>query len=87
MDGGAWWAAVYGIAQSRTRLTRLSSSSSRARGQEEPGSEAFEPVANRRRCRKTPRAHLHKLQRNKLETELMLILSPSCPAVGQSSER
>ena len=28
-DGGAWWAAVYGVAQSRTRLTRLSSSSSR----------------------------------------------------------
>ena len=28
-DGGAWWAAVYGVAQSRTRLKRLSSSSSR----------------------------------------------------------
>ena len=26
-DGGAWWAAVYGIAQSRTRLKRLGSSS------------------------------------------------------------
>ena len=26
-DGGAWWAAVYGVAQSRTRLKRLSSSS------------------------------------------------------------
>ena len=26
-DGGAWWAAVYGVAQSQTRLTRLSSSS------------------------------------------------------------
>ena len=25
-DGGAWWAAGYGIAQSRTRLKRLSSS-------------------------------------------------------------
>ena len=24
---GAWWAAVYGVAQSRTRLNRLSSSS------------------------------------------------------------
>ena len=23
-DGGAWWAAVYGIAQSRTRLKQLS---------------------------------------------------------------
>ena len=27
-DGGAWWAAVYGIAQSRTRLKWLSNSSS-----------------------------------------------------------
>ena len=27
-DGGAWWAAVYGVAQSRTRLKRLGSSSS-----------------------------------------------------------
>ena len=26
-DGGAWWAAVYGVAQSRTRLKRLSSNS------------------------------------------------------------
>ena len=27
-DGGAWWATVYGVAQSRTRLKQLSSSSS-----------------------------------------------------------
>ena len=26
-DGGTWWAAVYGVAQSRSRLKRLSSSS------------------------------------------------------------
>ena len=30
-DGGAWWAAVYGVAQSRTRLKKLSSSSSSSR--------------------------------------------------------
>ena len=29
MDGGAWWAAVYGVAQSQTRLKQLSSSSSK----------------------------------------------------------
>ena len=40
-DGGAWWAAVYGVAQSWTRLKRLSSSSSR--GWEEIGEEAREP--------------------------------------------
>ena len=28
MDGGAWWAAVHGVAHSRTQLKRLSSSSS-----------------------------------------------------------
>ena len=27
-DGGAWWAAVYGVTQSQTRLKQLSSSSS-----------------------------------------------------------
>ena len=27
-DGGAWWGAVYGVAQSQTQLKRLSSSSS-----------------------------------------------------------
>ena len=31
LDGGAWWAAVYGVAQSRTRLKRLSSISSSRR--------------------------------------------------------
>ena len=29
-DGGAWWAAISGVAQSQTRLKRLSSSSSKA---------------------------------------------------------
>ena len=27
-DGGAWWAAIYGVAQSRIQLKRLTSSSS-----------------------------------------------------------
>ena len=27
-DGGAWWAAIYGVTQSRTQLKRLSCSSS-----------------------------------------------------------
>ena len=34
-DGGAWWASVYGVAQSRTRLKQLSSS------REDVGSQAF----------------------------------------------
>ena len=31
-DRGAWWAAVYGVSQSQTRLQRLSSSSSSSSG-------------------------------------------------------
>ena len=31
-DGGAWWSAIYGVTQSRTRLKRLSSSSSHPYG-------------------------------------------------------
>ena len=34
-DREAWWAAVYGVTQSRTRLKRLSSSSRRQKKQEE----------------------------------------------------
>ena len=30
-DGGAWWVAIYGVTQSRTRLKQLSSSSSSSR--------------------------------------------------------
>ena len=33
IDGGAWWAAIYGVAQSWTRLKRLSSSSSSSNGE------------------------------------------------------
>ena len=33
-DRGAWWAAVYGVVQSRTRLKQLSSSSSSSMGQQ-----------------------------------------------------
>ena len=36
-DWGAWWAAVYGVAQSRPRLKRLSSSSKVREMGEDPG--------------------------------------------------
>ena len=44
-DGGAWWAAVYGVAQSRTRLKWLSSSSST---KHDAGKRAQPPVSNTR---------------------------------------
>ena len=30
MDGGAWWAAVHGVAKSRTRLSKLAASAAAA---------------------------------------------------------
>ena len=36
MDGGAWWAAIYGFAQGWTRLKQLSSSSSSRRINKNP---------------------------------------------------
>ena len=46
-DGGAWWVAVYGVAQSRTRLKQLSSSS-RSLGNFSPNLMAYgkEPACN-----------------------------------------
>ena len=41
-DRGAWWASVYGVAQSWTRLTRLSSSSSRPKFSQLPKEIRFE---------------------------------------------
>ena len=55
-DGGAWWAAVYGVAQSRTRMKRLSSS---GKGAEElpwwlSGKESAYQRRRRRRCGLNP---------------------------------
>ena len=38
-DGGAWWAAIYGVTQSQTQLKRLSSSSSSEYNKEETNSQ------------------------------------------------
>ena len=42
MDRGAWWTAVYGVAQSRTRLKQLSSSSSSSSSSSTSSSDHFE---------------------------------------------
>ena len=52
-DGGTWWAGVYGVAQSRTRLKRLSSSSSRHPTGIPGGASDKEPTCQWRR-RKRP---------------------------------
>jgi len=43
-NGGAWWAAIYGVAQSRTLLKRLSCSSSSRPKAESPFSQGPQPV-------------------------------------------
>ena len=49
-DGGAWWAAIYGVAQSRTRPRRLSGGSSqRKQGAESQGKEYKNGVRSWRR--------------------------------------
>ena len=42
-DSGAWWATVYGVAQSQTRLKRLSSSSSSICQPQTPNSSSLLP--------------------------------------------
>ena len=46
-DGGAWWAAVSGVTQNRTRLKRFSSSS-RSRGKEKVQDSDFIGVSMRK---------------------------------------
>ena len=48
VDGGAWWAAVYGAAQSRTWLKRLSSSSCSQGNREllDLGKELYDPSSS-----------------------------------------
>ena len=57
-DGEAWWAAVYGVAQSRTRLKRLSSSSSKCPPKEQKW--IFDSLSRIRRQRPLgPQAKAH----------------------------
>ena len=56
-DGGAWWAAIYGVAQSQIRLKRLSSSSSSRNVRAQEGLEELSHVEGQegRRWGDTPR--------------------------------
>ena len=49
-DCGAWWAAVYGVPQSRTRLRRLSSSSNSSRGFPGCPGPQFRPLETKVMC-------------------------------------
>ena len=54
-DGGAWWAAVYGVAQSRTWLKPLSSSSSSRRRKK--GKKPNRENNRQKRCKAQPEQH------------------------------
>ena len=49
-DGGAWWAAVYGVTHSWTRLKRLNSSSSSSRVMVSDDKFAHEGITGRKRA-------------------------------------
>ena len=57
-DGGAWWAAVYGVAQRWTRLKQLSSSSSQCRGNK---SHRFDPWVGKIPWRRAMATHFSVL--------------------------
>ena len=56
-DGAAWWAAVYGVVQSRTRLKRLSSSSPPPGDLPNPGIEPTSPLAPALQVDSLPLSH------------------------------
>ena len=74
-DGGAWWAAVHGFAQSRTRLKQLSSSSSSSLLQASPVGLWFSPGAV---LLQPPISSLTHPQRRAQPA------APSCPPIPQT---
>ena len=56
-DGRAWWAAVYGVAQSRTRLKQLSSSSSSRTSSDGFSSISLSFLGLLRHCSDPPSSH------------------------------
>ena len=74
-DGGAWWAAVYGVAQSQTRLKWLSSSSIEHKF-------AF--------WKQTPKILFHSIGNNsialKSEIETLTLLNICCKAASQNDK-
>ena len=74
-DGGAWWAAVYGVTQGRTRLKRLSSSSSSSSGSSR---EAWRATVHRVvKSRPWLSTHTHERTGTRAEGVLMGSSAPS----------
>ena len=63
-DGGAWWAAVYGVAQSRTRLKQLSSSSTCQ--QSDPQNSLSQPSTGHKPRTSYSSSWIYKRQKNQI---------------------
>ena len=98
-DGGAGWAAVYGVTQSRTRLKRLSSSSRNHQlPQNKNLGEADIPTESKdfkcstfHQCHQPPESnHQRRLRRNSQKTRVILglwcLFTVFCPQTGQKIE-
>ena len=87
-DGGAWWAAVYGVSQSRTRLKRLSSSSSSSRELRLLMPCGVAKKKKRNCILESPDKHVHlTMLIKKSGTKLIKILSKECYKYIMSMKR
>ena len=68
-DRGAWWAAVYGVTQSRTLLKRLSSSNNKEKDHPQNGLITFNLL----------RAWTEQKDKGKLDLLCPFLLEPRCP--------
>ena len=69
-DWGAWWAAVYGVAQSQTRLKRLSSSSSSRGGRRKKRGKRRRSGGRRRGENRHTQPNYHSHARGKIPVAL-----------------
>ena len=72
-DGGAWWAAIYGVAQSQTRLKRLSSSSSTLNRLQYSGNMSFTCTGKPKNSCDSLYFYIWNLTYNKLELNLQYL--------------
>ena len=91
-DGGAWWAAVYGVTQSRTRLKRLSSSSSSSRMKTtlhnvKRDEKAENSIPDEGTKYKTPEKQLNEVEIGKLpEKEFRIMIVKKIQDLGKRME-
>ena len=71
MDRGAWWVAVYGVAQSWTRLKQLSSSSSNMGNESHPNPGSPESLIEDKPKEKHANIHINQTNENKHKEQIL----------------